>query len=220
MQPQPNDQFQPPQPVDQPVQPVAYSPQTFTPQQPSQAVVAPTASAAPEMSTPPDTYVAPDLSVPIPPPTINQPSSEHKGGFMRSTTKMLAVLLVIGGLVAAGFALHGGLTSYNRAHVTTTAVSYIGFLNSGNDAAAYHASSTNLRNAQTETQFSSGLGDLTAKNPKFSDQQVQLQGNKAVYTATVDGLPPTYAGRTDGIFTIALVKHGLASWQVDSVQVQ
>jgi|GEM_PF-2605264 len=216
MQPQ-DDQFQPMQP-NQMAQPApVFQPQQSMPTQ----VYAAAAQPVPTVVVSPSNVV-PDMAPPAPPqqPAFTGNQTAPKGHMLRNASLAVAGLVVVVGLVLGGFVMTGGLTRYNRTQATNTAVSFIGFLNNNQDAKAYQASSSNLRNAQTESQFSQNLGDLTAKEPKFSGQSVQVKGNKAVYTATVDGLPATESGRTDGVFTIALVKHGLTTWQVDSVQVE
>jgi len=205
MQPQdnhyvPNNQTQPAQ------QPAVQTPQVFGPQM---SVDPATTSAS--------GYAAPDLSAPVTPNVTGTAPERHKRKFMRPVVAALAVLVVLGGLAGAGYGLNA---KYSKDHATTTAKNFIGLLNAGNDTAAYNSLTRNLRSIQTENQFKTNLGDLTAKNPVFSKQSVQVSGANAVYTATVNGLPKTDFGRTDGAFTVALVKHGLNSWQVDGVLVQ
>ena len=172
---------------------------------------------SPNVATATPGYAAPDLSAPAQPTVNGGVSVNHPRGFMQTSVKVLAVLVVLGGLAGVGYGLNA---KYSKDHATATAKSFISSLNDGNMSAAYKSTTSNLRSIQTEAQFKSNLGDLTAKKPVASHQSLQVAGKDAVYKVTVNGLPETDFGRTDGIFTVALVKHGLNSWQVDGVQVQ
>jgi len=201
---QPQDQIQPaPQPAasltPQPVVVTPTTPQALM-QAPNQAFAAPTVSFMPEAQL----------------PVMESPAQPGHRWVTFAVFALLGVIL-LGAIIGGGYLWMGRQTKQNA---TTTAEAFIADLNAGNNVKAYQTLTASTRKTETQDQFIQNIGDLSASSPRYTAQNLTVNGKQATYVASEDGLPATSTGRTDGQFTISLVKQGVTGWQVSTVKVE
>jgi len=138
-----------------------------------------------------------------------------------SALKFGVVALLLGFVIAGGFAATAGVNSVAQGNAGKTAKAFVAALNSGNSAKAYAMASAGLHGQQSESEFTAALGDLKSSNTQTDAEQIAFNGrDTATYHLIQEGLPPTDDGSTTGTYSISLVKSGLTGWKVDSVSVQ
>lgn len=138
---------------------------------------------------------------------------------MRRYIKLLIFVMLISGIIFAGFLTNNYLGKANERQVNTVGRQFITHLTKGEMDQAYGMASMSLRAVQSQPQFSKNLGNLKTDQPQFLQSRSTTNDKDATYYQTVEGLPKTPSGRTDGNFTINLVKDGV-SWKVSSVSVK
>jgi hypothetical protein len=139
----------------------------------------------------------------------------RRGGINLKKISMIALVLAV---FIGGYFANTGVAALNQTRAESSAKSFVSLLTADKAALAYKNGGINMRKAQTEADFVATMSNLTATKATYTDESIIVKGKTAVYTATVDGLPPTATGRTNGIFTVGLVQDGL-SWKVNVVSV-
>ena len=138
---------------------------------------------------------------------------------MRRIIKLLVLVVLIAGVLFGGRQAVSYLGKANERQVNISGQQFITYLTQGDMQHAYDMTSKSLHAVQPLAQFSKNLGNLKTDHPQFRQSNATVNDQDATYYQSVDGLPKTPSGRTDGNFTIYMVKDG-ARWKVSSVSVK
>lgn len=205
---------QPQDPTTNNAQPEA--PQVIAPQV-TPAVSGPVTVSADQPAEPAQPSMPAFMQEPAAAPAASQPVAEASG---RSVVKMAVIAVLVVGVFVGGYLANNGVAALNSSNAKSAGKAMVSALVAGNSQKAYGLASANLRSQESASALAQSVGDVQTSSPAYASENIQVNGDSAVYVADVDNLPPNDAGNTSGTFVVELAKAGVNSWKVDSVSVQ
>ena len=134
--------------------------------------------------------------------------------FLSVGLRVITVLVIFaGGMVAQGL-----YNKYKTDGAQKVAHKFVNMIATGYADKAYPMTSKDFQSKMPEASFDAQMGALKSDTPSFLPDQTFVKGNSAYYFQKVDNMPKTAAGRTDGNFSVSLVKEG-GGWKVAAVSV-
>ncbi len=141
---------------------------------------------------------------------------------VKTVARFCGVLILIGIAYYAGLSTKPVLAAYETKQVSQTCTSYLNLVFTGDLDKAYEQSGQPIKNQQTLEEYKKTLGVLKTDKATLNktDSAVSTQTRKnGLCALAYDNLPKTADGRTDGRFTMSVIKDG-QKWKVASLSVE
>lgn len=132
--------------------------------------------------------------------------------------KLALIIVGVGVLFGVGMAYQGLTNKFRTDSARASAHAFVNLIATGYADKAYPMSSKGFQEKMPEASFVAQMGGLKSEDPNYLPPQTFVKGNTAYYFQKVENLPKTAAGRTDGNFSVSMVKEG-GDWKVVAVTV-